>query len=145
FPVFGRARENARRSSCQSNLKQIGLGMMQYTQDYDERFPVAYLHDTGSGTYWGWMQAMQPYLKSTQIFQCPSDSDTTVPTLFANSVNLGFVPPFHTSYVVNQYMGMSILLRRETCLVQYAALQRRKAVMPFSPWPSCPSVCMCMY
>ncbi|RYG53119.1 DUF1559 domain-containing protein, partial [bacterium] len=37
FPVFGRARENARRSSCQSNLKQIGLGIMQYTQDYDER------------------------------------------------------------------------------------------------------------
>ncbi|RYG63761.1 DUF1559 domain-containing protein, partial [bacterium] len=36
FPVFGRARENARRSSCQSNLKQIGLGMLQYSQDYDE-------------------------------------------------------------------------------------------------------------
>jgi prepilin-type N-terminal cleavage/methylation domain-containing protein len=40
FPVFGRARENARRSSCQSNLKQIGLGIMQYTQDYDERLPA---------------------------------------------------------------------------------------------------------
>src|SRR5438093_9492423 len=39
FPVFGRARENARRSSCQSNLKQLSLGMLQYTQDYDERFP----------------------------------------------------------------------------------------------------------
>lgn len=107
FPVFGRARENARRSSCQSNLKQIGLGMMQYTQDYDERFPIAYLHDTAvTGYYWGWMQAVQPYLKSTQIFQCPSDSDTTVPTLFANSANLGFVAPFHTSYLANQYMGM---------------------------------------
>ena len=40
FPVFSRARENARRSSCLSNLKQIGLGMMQYTQDYDERYPM---------------------------------------------------------------------------------------------------------
>ena len=40
FPVFGRARENARRSSCQSNLKQLGLGLMQYTQDYDEKFPA---------------------------------------------------------------------------------------------------------
>jgi len=39
FPVFARARENARRSSCQSNLRQIGLGLAQYTQDYDERFP----------------------------------------------------------------------------------------------------------
>jgi prepilin-type N-terminal cleavage/methylation domain-containing protein len=37
FPVFSRARENARRSSCQSNLKQIGLAVMQYQQDYDER------------------------------------------------------------------------------------------------------------
>ena len=37
FPVFARARENARRASCQSNLKQIGLGIAQYTQDYDER------------------------------------------------------------------------------------------------------------
>lgn len=39
FPVFGRARENARRSSCQSNLKQIGLGIMQYVQDYDGYYP----------------------------------------------------------------------------------------------------------
>src|SRR5437763_7255396 len=41
FPVFGRARENARRSSCQSNLKQIGLGLAQYTQDYDENYPIS--------------------------------------------------------------------------------------------------------
>lgn len=40
FPVFARARENARRTSCASNLKQIGLGIMQYTQDYDERYPL---------------------------------------------------------------------------------------------------------
>ena len=39
FPVFARARENARRASCMSNLKQIGLGLMQYTQDYDEKYP----------------------------------------------------------------------------------------------------------
>lgn len=40
FPVFARARENARRSSCQSNLKQIGIGIAQYTQDYDEKMPL---------------------------------------------------------------------------------------------------------
>jgi prepilin-type N-terminal cleavage/methylation domain-containing protein len=40
FPVFARARENARRASCQSNLKQIGLGIAQYTQDYDEKLPL---------------------------------------------------------------------------------------------------------
>lgn len=52
FPVFARARENTRRSSCQSNLKQIGLGIMQYTQDYDEMFPIfraAATNDTSQG------------------------------------------------------------------------------------------------
>src|SRR6476619_195488 len=39
FPVFGRARENARRSSCQSNLKQLGLGVLHYVQDFDETMP----------------------------------------------------------------------------------------------------------
>ena len=42
FPVFARARENARRASCQSNLKQLGLGFIQYEQDYDERFPQGF-------------------------------------------------------------------------------------------------------
>jgi prepilin-type N-terminal cleavage/methylation domain-containing protein len=41
FPVFARARENARRASCLSNLKQIGLATMMYTQDYDEGYPYA--------------------------------------------------------------------------------------------------------
>jgi prepilin-type N-terminal cleavage/methylation domain-containing protein/prepilin-type processing-associated H-X9-DG protein len=72
FPVFARARENARRSSCQSNLKQIGLGVMQYTQDYDERYMPMY--NGGDGLcYWPYL--VQPYLKSTQIFNCPSASD----------------------------------------------------------------------
>src|SRR6188474_243241 len=82
FPVFARARENARRSSCQSNLKQIGLGFFQYTQDYDERFPltsttatVATGQNTTAGDI-GWAEILQPYIKSSQIFQCPSESST---------------------------------------------------------------------
>ena len=78
FPVFGRARENARRASCQSNLKQIGLGMFQYTQDYDERFPIY-----GSTYELGWASVLQPYLKSSQIFQCPSEK--TEPSSNPNS------------------------------------------------------------
>ena len=73
FPVFGRARENARRSACQSNLKQIGLGMLQYSQDYDESFPLTRQNGGGTDT-WDW--AIQPYVKSTQILKCPSDSLT---------------------------------------------------------------------
>jgi prepilin-type N-terminal cleavage/methylation domain-containing protein/prepilin-type processing-associated H-X9-DG protein len=75
FPVFGRARENARRSSCQSNLKQIGLGIAQYTQDYDEGYPQMYAGGW-AGSY-RWMDTIQPYTKSTQIFDCPSDADPT--------------------------------------------------------------------
>jgi prepilin-type N-terminal cleavage/methylation domain-containing protein/prepilin-type processing-associated H-X9-DG protein len=76
FPVFARARENARRASCMSNLKQIGLGIMQYTQDYDERVPSNYvkLKSDGSQIRW-WPDLLQPYVKSYQVFVCPSDSD----------------------------------------------------------------------
>jgi prepilin-type N-terminal cleavage/methylation domain-containing protein/prepilin-type processing-associated H-X9-DG protein len=86
FPVFGRARENARRSSCQSNLKQIGLGVAQYTQDYDERLPMAVAGDSAIGATGGWMYyspkevfdpskgSIFPYIKSSQIFICPSDT-----------------------------------------------------------------------
>lgn len=76
FPVFARARENARRSACQSNVKQIMLGVMQYTQDYDERYPLRYYSGKTAPTG-AWAAVIQPYLKSTQIYQCPSDADTT--------------------------------------------------------------------
>lgn len=73
FPVFARARENARRASCQSNLKQIGLGLLQYTQDYDERFPRLYDSGVSPTPNEGWAYYIQPYMKSTQVFQCPSE------------------------------------------------------------------------
>ena len=70
FPVFARARENARRTSCLSNLKQLGLGLMQYTQDYDEAFPLVSFPTPADS----WTNSMQAYLKSRQILRCPSDS-----------------------------------------------------------------------
>ena len=87
FPVFSRARENARRSSCASNLKQIGMGLLQYTQDYDEKLPFAGsdLGVMGSsqtpsgqpedvGGFSPWQLSIQPYLNSRQVFQCASNS-----------------------------------------------------------------------
>jgi len=78
FPVFARARENARKSSCQSNLKQIGLGILQYTQDYDEKYPLYQASNINvAGTLTNqvpWPYLVQPYVKSTQIFKCPSTS-----------------------------------------------------------------------
>ena len=66
FPVFARARENARRSSCQSNEKQIALGLKQYLQDNNEKYPAAT----------GWQAALEPYVKSSALFKCPSASGT---------------------------------------------------------------------
>jgi prepilin-type N-terminal cleavage/methylation domain-containing protein/prepilin-type processing-associated H-X9-DG protein len=68
FPVFARARENARRTSCLSNQKQIGLGFLQYFQDNDEQFPPNKLETAWPGG------AIQPYLKSMQILRCPNDA-----------------------------------------------------------------------
>ena len=81
FPVFARARENARRTSCLSNLKQIGLAVMQYTQDYDERYPFIPWdggNTIASGT------VLQPYAKSAQLFRCPSDSRGAMQADFKN-------------------------------------------------------------
>jgi prepilin-type N-terminal cleavage/methylation domain-containing protein/prepilin-type processing-associated H-X9-DG protein len=69
FPVFGRARENARRASCQSNLKQIGLGLVQYAQDYDGYTPGS------SNNNISWPTLIFPYIKSEQLFACPSGTN----------------------------------------------------------------------
>jgi len=105
FPVFARARENARRASCQSNLKQIGLAILQYTQDYDERYPASavggpVLLETGmnstnltgcSGSACHlWQHMIHPYLKSVQIFNCPSYSATTYRGGYSGSLPYGY-------------------------------------------------------
>ena len=61
FPVFAKAREKARTSSCQSNLKQIGLAITQYVQDYDETLPQRYM---GAEAY-SWRVCVSPYLKGS--------------------------------------------------------------------------------
>ena len=70
FPVFATAREKARQTSCASNLKQLGLGLMQYVQDYDESFPCAYAANDPVG----WGEEMYSYVKSTALFVCPDDT-----------------------------------------------------------------------
>jgi len=101
FPVFARARENARRSSCQSNLKQIGLGWLQYQQDYDERTVPGFTRPDGTSIV-GFSQLLQPYIKSIQVFQCPSDTNTTgISTSLTATPPAGFVAPFHSSYAIN--------------------------------------------
>lgn len=98
FPVFAKARENARRASCQSNEKQILLGVVQYTQDNDEIYPIG--HNNGYGKDVAWTQILQPYIRSTQVFQCPSDATKNI-QWGTTPPPAGFTPPFHTSYMGN--------------------------------------------
>jgi prepilin-type N-terminal cleavage/methylation domain-containing protein/prepilin-type processing-associated H-X9-DG protein len=81
FPVFARAREKARQTSCLSNLKQLGLGAMMYVQDYDEVFfpryqPISVYPAPATAIWWcapsGQPSLLEPYIKNTQIYYCPS-------------------------------------------------------------------------
>lgn len=83
FPVFGRARENARRTSCMSNMKQIALGWMMYSQDYDETTVPNFENNAalgggpitggaGGATFPYWPDILYPYIRNAQVFACPS-------------------------------------------------------------------------
>ena len=105
FPVFARARENARRTNCQSNLKQMALGVIQYSQDYDEHFPKIVIGTLGSANadagvpQYGWAGAIQPYLKSTQLYKCPSTPSTPAMTTDPDTVR-------YTQYVMNSTLNI---------------------------------------
>jgi len=76
FPVFAQARESARKASCQSNLKQIGLSFRMYAQDYDENYPYWNWGQSGlgGGNFQSlWYVATFPYVKNVQVYRCPSD------------------------------------------------------------------------
>ncbi|MGM0494535.1 MAG: DUF1559 domain-containing protein [Armatimonadota bacterium] len=84
FPVFARAREKARQTSCLSNLKQIMLSTHMYIQDFDERTPPhGYFQEAPAprfndsrGGYWDWPTLIEPYVMNRDIFECPSYPST---------------------------------------------------------------------
>jgi prepilin-type N-terminal cleavage/methylation domain-containing protein/prepilin-type processing-associated H-X9-DG protein len=107
FPVFARARENARRISCASNLKQIGLALHQYSQDYDEMLPPHRMTVIGgdgtTNTALSWRLCIYPYINSTQAFLCPSNKQKTLATDADGTATnaLPNIPKFYTSYLAN--------------------------------------------
>jgi prepilin-type N-terminal cleavage/methylation domain-containing protein/prepilin-type processing-associated H-X9-DG protein len=85
FPVFARAREQARKIACVSNVKQITLGVIQYVQDYDEKFPWGYNwgaiypppRQDDATYYCDNRYQLQPYIKNSGVWVCPSDANWT--------------------------------------------------------------------
>lgn len=73
FPVFAQAREKARQTSCLSNIKQLGTSVLMYVQDYDETYPLGTPNDWNNS----WPVQVAPYIKSIDVFRCPSDSNRT--------------------------------------------------------------------
>jgi prepilin-type N-terminal cleavage/methylation domain-containing protein/prepilin-type processing-associated H-X9-DG protein len=79
FPVFAKAREKARQITCASNLKQIGIGLAMYIQDYDESYPSGTDSNyNGSTDLDGWAGQINPYLKSLGILKCPDDATAPI-------------------------------------------------------------------
>ena len=97
FPVFQRVRENARRTACLSNLKQVGLALTQYEQDADEQFPCG--NNTGTfGIGHGWAGQLSGYVAgSLDIFHCPDDTGT-------DTLKNDYKKPY-TSYAFNEYFS----------------------------------------
>ncbi len=105
FPVFSKAREKGRQTSCASNLKQIGIAALLYIQDFDERFPLGHAPEAdplttfdGGGDYEPhFIELVRPYIKNTNnqgVWRCPSDPSQRY-------TKEGDTQEFHVSYAVN--------------------------------------------
>jgi prepilin-type N-terminal cleavage/methylation domain-containing protein len=108
FPVFAKAREKARQSSCANNMKQLALGIAIYTQDYDEKLPAGDVGNNANGNAdaAGWAAQIFGDIKSTGVYKCPDDSTAaTTATVLGNTVNL--VP---ISYAYNGNLGGGLTL-----------------------------------
>jgi prepilin-type N-terminal cleavage/methylation domain-containing protein/prepilin-type processing-associated H-X9-DG protein len=129
FPVFAQARESARKTTCLSNLKQLGVGMAMYISDYDDHaVPWALQVNDANGVNLSWDRLIQPYVKNTAVLACPSDTGSSrgvVPGIgvvirsYSYPGNIGggwcgWTPP-RAMATVTQPSQTVVLMERDNC------------------------------
>jgi prepilin-type N-terminal cleavage/methylation domain-containing protein/prepilin-type processing-associated H-X9-DG protein len=136
FPVFAKAREKARQSSCASNLKQIALAMQQYAQDYDERF-------ARHGCTWAWgyvanatescyASQIYPYIKNYQVFTCPSGGASVSPGANGNSYGNNLCVFGRTSVAMSTILHPAELIQVSDANTGYASARRAGTFCPYN-------------
>ncbi|RYX86465.1 DUF1559 domain-containing protein [bacterium] len=148
FPTFAGARARARRTSCASNLKQLGLGFQMYSQDYDDYWIMpANSRINGRTAWWFGTQhdgisdftesPLYPYLKNRQIFDCP---DAPNPQDAGNASNVSYYGGF--GYGINQYVNGAHMAKfdnpGETVVLGDSASYSRNELTrsPYVYWPT---------
>ena len=122
YPMLFGQQRGSKRCMCQSNLRQIALGIKQYAQDYNEKFPPAIL----DGNTYGWADTVQPYIRNEQVFQCPNEPSSATPPTF----------PGYTDYFYNSNLAGRAELVTDTVEVPIAQgryPQQRYALLEVSP------------
>ena len=124
FPVFQKVRENARRASCQSNEKQLGIAFTQYCQDNEEHFPENGTKNTGAG----WAGQVYTYTKSTSVYTCP---DETYSPTAAGDTAVSYACNINLTRIIQGGFGGSIVklkgLAKTVLLCEVAAVPARVA------------------
>ena len=109
FPVFAQARAKARQTACLSNMKQIGIAVGMYRQDYDEHYPRSYNSNITAGDpIVGWADIIQPYAKNIQFLHCPDDTlnQNSDPLARPDSGLAKFNNQDYTSYFYNYNLAL---------------------------------------
>jgi prepilin-type N-terminal cleavage/methylation domain-containing protein len=116
FPVFAQAREKARAISCLSNQKQLGLALLQYTQDNDEMFPGSKINPNWFAGI-GWGGAIYPYVKSVGVYHCPDDSASSTTSVFNGSTITLSPVSYALNYRCTFYSTISLQHPSNTILI----------------------------
>ncbi len=144
FPVFAQARAKARQAADLSNVRQIGIAIMMYVQDYDETTAVTH-HDLEDGetiaNLYTWYEPLKPYIKSDNLFRDPSLDDDDSITVFPPLITLADWKKYRTDYLINGFFAHGIALGDIKSPSQQIMIGERHAGIAFfdyHPWASAP-------